>query len=204
MPKTNAQTAVRTRAAKPAKAAAKVNNDAIVQSSGTQGGATHVVRSVGGETFTFPTEQWSGDIRKACAIGASYKAAFAAVKALPAPKAKAQLARGVQANQAQHSAKAVSDQNRKGKASNKADAVTQKPSSKSTRGVVSTRNGDQKITVVAKESPYKPGSKADVTFALFAKAGTVAGFKALVAKHPDRYDAGYIRYSARDGYIKVG
>ena len=136
---------------------------------------------------------------------------------------KAQMARGIGAGQAPHSAKAIADQGTKAKASNKADAATQKPAkaakpvkvgkvaveitaagNRSTKGIVSTRNGDQKIVVVAKASPYKPGSKADETFALFAKAGTVDGFKALVAKNPGKYDAGYIRYSARDGYIKVG
>ena len=61
---------------------------------------------------------------------------------------------------------------------------------------------EQVITVVAKENPYNEGSKAAATFALFAKAKTVGKFKELAADKT-KYEAGYLRYSSRDGHIKV-
>ena len=61
---------------------------------------------------------------------------------------------------------------------------------------------DTKIKVVAKENPYREGTKAHATFALFGKVDTVgeARKKADSAKH----DLGYLRYSSRDGHIKLG
>ena len=61
----------------------------------------------------------------------------------------------------------------------------------------------QKIIVIAKENPYKVGSKAATTFDLFSKAKTVAKFLELVASDKEKYVAGYLRYSSRDGYIKL-
>ena len=61
---------------------------------------------------------------------------------------------------------------------------------------------DQVITVVSKENPYRVGTRAAATFDLFAKAKTVGKFKELAADK-ERYEAGYIRYSSRDGYIKI-
>lgn len=65
-----------------------------------------------------------------------------------------------------------------------------------------------KITVAAEyakgPTPYKAGTKAEATFLLFRKAKTVAEFRALVAANPSSYDAGYLRYSSRDGFITVG
>lgn len=128
MTKTNAQTKTAAKATKPK--ATPVNKDAIVQSSGTMGSEQHFVKSVGGESFTFPTDQWTGEIRKLCAIGQSFAAAKAAAAKLPkGDKPKSQLARGISAGDAKQSAKAVADQNRGGKATNKADAATQKPAS---------------------------------------------------------------------------
>jgi hypothetical protein len=58
------------------------------------------------------------------------------------------------------------------------------------------------ITVVAKENPYREGTKAYATFTLFAKAKNVEAFK-KVAADKTKYEAGYLNYASRDGYIKV-
>lgn len=54
--------------------------------------------------------------------------------------------------------------------------------------------------------PYKAGTKAAATWALFTAPDgswrTVAEVKALAAKSPASYDVGYIRYAGRDGYIR--
>lgn len=54
--------------------------------------------------------------------------------------------------------------------------------------------------------PYKAGTKAAATWALFTAPDgswrTVAEVKAEAAKSPASYDVGYIRYAGRDGYIR--
>jgi len=62
---------------------------------------------------------------------------------------------------------------------------------------------DATIKVLAKENPYKKGTKAYATFELFGKSKTVAEFREK-ASDKDRFDPGYIKYSSRDGYIKIG
>jgi hypothetical protein len=62
---------------------------------------------------------------------------------------------------------------------------------------------EQTITVVSKENPYKPGSKAAATFELFRKAKTTSKFLELAAADKSKYEVGYLRYSSRDGYIKL-
>jgi hypothetical protein len=60
----------------------------------------------------------------------------------------------------------------------------------------------QTITVVAAENPYREGTKAFNTFGLFAKAKTVGKFREMSADKA-QYETGYIRYSSRDGHIKI-
>lgn len=69
-----------------------------------------------------------------------------------------------------------------------------------------SREDMKTITVTYPEgrSPYKYGTKAWATFQLFRESKTVRDFRMKVAENPDRYDAGYLRYSSRDGYIKIG
>ena len=62
---------------------------------------------------------------------------------------------------------------------------------------------DRAIVVVAKSNPYKEGTKAFKTFALFAEAGTVSKFLDLARADKANFEAGYLRYSSRDGYIKI-
>ena len=74
---------------------------------------------------------------------------------------------------------------------------------KKTAGSSNRLNDEQTITVTAKENPYAKGSKAFNTFALFVKAKTVGAFKKLAGADKDKYEAGYVRYASRDGYIKI-
>lgn len=201
MTKTNAQTAVKTRAAKAAKSAkpakAAVDKDAIVQSSGGKDGDTHYVKSLGGGSFSFPTAQWTGEIRAACAIGKSFKAAKAAVDKLPKePVAKAQLARGIAAKDAQHSAKAVADQS-KGKASNKADAVTQKPkAAKVAKAAKPGRGADRAYTVVNKDHGARPESKRALQLEIVFKHKSTAAARAAGAESCD------FSFAEAKGFIK--
>lgn len=204
--------------AKPAKAApakaapkAKVDPDVITSVSGAKGDADVAV-TAGAGTVLFKNQHYTPALVAAAKVGQSFAAVKALVAAakLSAPKG-AKLAGGLNGRTAPHSSKAVGDAAAKAKASAPKVARVAKPEvaktengNRSTKGVVSTRNGDQKITVLAKTNPYKEGSKAHATFELFAKAKTVAGFKELVAAKPGSFDPGYIRYSARDGFIKVG
>lgn len=178
MTKTNAQaktvaktTKVTKAPAKPAtKQAAKVDGDKIVSSRATKAG-NHGITNVAGDLFTFPTDQWAGEIRKLTAIGQSYAKAVEAIKALPPVKAKAQLARGITAKDAQQSAKAVADQNRGAKATNKADAATQKP--KAAKAEKTAADDSRKITFVA-PNPKRPGTDSFDRFAKYKKGMTVA------------------------------
>ena len=206
------------KAAKAAKAApaAKVDPDLITSVSAVKSGETSTVAVMAGKaTLMIKAELQSKAVLAAAAKGKSFAALTALVDAQKLAS-KPTMARGLANRAAPHSAKAVSDARAKEAApvkaakapatprAAKAECAKTEHGNRSTAGIVSTRNGDQKITVVAKASPYKPGSKADETFGLFAKAKTVAGFKELVALNPSKYDAGYIRYSARDGFIAVG
>lgn len=76
------------------------------------------------------------------------------------------------------------------------------PKAKKTGGTRSKLADETKIKVVAKENPYRAGTKAHATFNLFEKCDTVADFRKKV--DPEKHDGGYIKYASRDGYIKLG
>lgn len=159
MTKTNAQTATKTRAAKtvakaPAKAADKKVHPAhdmdrikSSKSASPRDQENHVITSFGGDSFTFPTALWQGDIRNLCAPGASYKAAVTAIE--KAKSSKPQLARGVTSRDAPQAAKAVADQRGKAKPANKADAVQVKGKAKADTKAAAPK-GDRKYKVVVK------------------------------------------------------
>lgn len=207
MTKTNAQAATVTKAAKAAKPASPkaakpakptVDKDAIVQSSGTVGSALHFVKSVGGESLTFPTGQWRGEIRKLSAIGAS----FAALKAELA-KAPAQLARGIASGDAPHAAKAVADQRGKpAKASNKADAATQKPAKAAKVPAASKYSGSYKWIG---ENAAREGTWRHAMLTCAANNTTTDAGNACLAKNKSfashKMDW---RWMAAQGYIKFG
>ena len=90
-----------------------------------------------------------------------------------APRAKAQLARGISAGDAKQSAKAVADQNRSAKATNKADAATQKPVTADAKAAKLAASDARKITFVA-PNPKRPGSASFDRFANYKKGMTVA------------------------------
>lgn len=197
MTKTNAQAAVAAKQAKASPKAATVNKDAIVQSSGTKSAGGHFVMSAGGDALTFATALWAGEIRKLAAIGASFsalKAALVASGAAKLPDAPVpQLARGVAAKDAVHSAKAVSDAAREGKASNKADAATQKPKAPKT-GVAN----DRAYTLLSKDHGARPDSKrAKQLMIVFAHKSTALARKAG-AETCD------FAFAAAKGFIKFG
>jgi hypothetical protein len=63
---------------------------------------------------------------------------------------------------------------------------------------VSTRIQDTaKITVLVKESPYRPGSKAEVTFKLLKKCRTVGAFREAVKAEPGVYDPSYLSWTTQ-------
>jgi len=163
--------------------------------------------------------QLTADVRKLAVLGGSLKAVR---QYIATHKPDAKLAHGVTARVAPNAAKAASDQrkpapaapNPKAKVGAKGQTqtgapkpapkpnVTKEPGKRLSGQAYGGKVEDaMTITVVAGSSPYKSGSKADATFGLFGKAKTVADFRKLVAKSPDKYDAGYIRYAARDGFI---
>jgi hypothetical protein len=133
---------------------------------------------VGGESLTFPTEQWTGEIRKLSAIGASFKTLQAALAKLPTAKAKAQMARGTDAHSAPHSAKAVADQRGKAKQANKADAATQKPKAAKAAGSADKQAKlaalDARKIVDVVPNPKREGTESHVRFAKYKKGMTVA------------------------------
>lgn len=204
MTKTNAQTATKTRAAKsaPAKKPA-VNPDAIKSSKAAspKDGDNHIIVSNGGEQRIFPTRLWAGELRKACGVGESFKAAVAAI--LKAESSKPQLARGITARDAQHSAKAVAD--RKAgerpapKAVGKADKVQAKgqakANAKATRKDVGTGN-DRTYKVVNKDHGARPGSKRDLQLQIVFKHTSTAKARAAGAESCD------FRFAADKGFIK--
>lgn len=66
-----------------------------------------------------------------------------------------------------------------------------------------SKNDGLKIKVLAKENPYREGTKAAATFDLFkAHSGKTVGDVRAAAT--EDHDLGYLRYSARDGHISVG
>lgn len=204
MTKTNTATKTATRAAKAAKpAATPVNKDVIVQSNATAGSNDHLLKSLGGETFTFATTLWAGDIRKQCAIGQSFKAAVAAVKA--APKPKAQLARGITAGDAKQSAKAVADQNRAAKPANKADAATQKaPAAKAGKKAPATNVKGNRPYKWVGENKAREGTWRYAMLDCLAK-NTDKDSAAACLKKNRQFGASHqidFRWCAAQGYIK--
>lgn len=215
---------------KPApKAPTKLDDDKIVNianAKGAQGAKvaeTEASKATGKGALALPLAI-TADLRKLAIVGGSLKAVRSYI-ATHKPDAK--LAHGVTARTSPNAAKAASDQRTPtsrapatnnagpqpkaklaGKPATSAPKAERKPnvtpeagkrlSGQAYGGKVTD---DMRITVVAGSSPYKSGTKADATFALFGKAATVAEFRKLVAKSPDKYDAGYIRYAARDGFI---
>lgn len=156
----------------------------------------------------------SAELRKLVKVGGSLRAVR---EYIATHKPEAKLAHGVTARTSPNAARA-SEQSRTAVADRKApaakpaakpakakDAPTPNTSGKRLSG--QAYNGKvepgMSITILTDGNPYKPGTKAHATFALFAKAGTVAKFREMVAKAPDSYDAGYVRYAARDGFIAL-
>lgn len=123
---TKTTTKTRKPAAKAAKAPAKKTTarkaqakkltaaqaDVIATSKGSGNGETHYVTSAGGDTLSFPTARWSGELRAASAVGKSFKEC----KALWSKLSVAKLARGVSSKDAPQSSKAVQDSAAKAKA----------------------------------------------------------------------------------------
>jgi hypothetical protein len=207
MTKTNAQAKVAATTAKAVKAPTKANKpvatpankDVILQSSGSKGGEEHFVKALGGETVTFPTAQWTGEIRKLASIGGSFKALTAALAKLPkvTDKPKAQMARGVQAGTAPHSAKSIADQAGKAKATNKADGATQKaPKAKADKPAKVTSAHDRSYAVVNTDHGARPDTKrARQLLIVFAHKGTAAA-RAAGAETCD------FAFAAQKGFIK--
>lgn len=191
-----------TKAAKtapPAKAAPKANPDKIAEVKGTASGPDHIIVSAGEHNVAIPRSKFVGALTKLAVVGGSLRAVQDYIATHKTP---AKLAHGLDGRTAPQSAMAAAESNRS-KPAPVATARTAPTARKAASNNPKLGDG-QKITVVAKANPYKAGTKAAATFDLFVKAGTVGGFKALVAKAPSNYDGSYIRYSSRDGYIKIG
>jgi hypothetical protein len=67
---------------------------------------------------------------------------------------------------------------------------------------------DQKIVINAKTNPYRPTTKAYVTFEMFKTAKTVVNARAMADQAGGsgtngKYDIGYLRYASRDGHISL-
>lgn len=209
---------------------AKAAPDMIKESKNTVDGKYVAVSSHGGEHLTFPKRgELYSKLSGLAVVGASFRAVQRYIKE---HKPEAKLANGLDAKSAPRSAEAAAASRTTGKAQDpvlaglkaqgkvqaergpknpapaKADAKAPTPNKAPKLAQKSAVNGriddGMAILVVAGENPYKAGTKAAATFDLFAKAKTVGAFKALVAKAPQNYDGGYIRYSSRDGYIKLG
>ncbi len=68
---------------------------------------------------------------------------------------------------------------------------------------------DAKITVLVKESPYRPGTKAEETFKLLKKCKTAGAFREAVKAEPGKYDGSYLAWTTvphgnQPALIKVG
>ena len=67
---------------------------------------------------------------------------------------------------------------------------------------------DKRIIPLTDSNPYKPGSKAAITFDLMVQVGTVSAFKAACAAAPGKYDGSYLswaqqRHGNQPAYIRV-
>lgn len=167
----------------------------------------------------------SAELRKLVKVGGSLRAVR---EYIATHKPEAKLAHGVTARTSPNAARAseqsrtaVADRKAPAKAPENAKAPAAKPAAKpapKAKGAPTPNTSGKRlsgqayngkvepgmsITILTDGNPYKPGTKAHATFALFAKAGTVAKFREMVAKAPDSYDAGYVRYAARDGFIAL-
>lgn len=191
---TNAKGAASVPAKSTAKAKGpKVDPDKIVASTGMVGGSQHIVKSAGGKELTFPTERWSGDIRKASAVGGS----FAALEQAWAKANVVQLAKGVDARSAPHSSKAVADNaaKRKGAAPAKADKATKAaPKAKKVNPVSSAH--DRTYKVVNKDHGAREGSKRALQLAIVFAHTSTAAARAKGAESCD------FRFAADKGFIK--
>lgn len=181
MTKTNAQTAVKTRAAKAnpladAKAAAEMQK--VIDGAKTPEAkkAAEQARKDGMPLAAIKALARGSKMVDSKDFGI---AEAAKPKLSNGDKPKAQLARGIAAKDAQQSAKAVADQNRgQPKQTNKADAATQKPKAAkpdkaSAKAEKLAKDDARKITFVA-ENPKRPGSASFDRFAKYKKGMTVA------------------------------
>lgn len=214
---------------KAAKAApaAKLDADTIVAHERIASGPAGIVATTQaskagtkGAQLAVLDSAMSAELRKLVKVGGSLRAVR---EYIATHKPEAKLAHGVTARtspnaaRASEQSRAVADRKAPAKAPENAKAPAAKPATKAKGAPAPNTSGKRlsgqayngkvepgmSITVLADGNPYKPGTKAHATFALFAKAGTVAKFREMVAKAPDSYDAGYVRYAARDGFIAL-
>lgn len=128
----------------------------------------------------------------------------AATKAAPAPAAKpTKVAAKAPAPAAKPAAKAAPAPKASAKDA-KPKVAAAAPAKAGKKPAANKPNETAKIKVIAKANPYREGTKAAATFDLFKTSATVGDFFKAVAKAPEDYDAGYLRYSSRDGHISVG
>jgi hypothetical protein len=112
-----------------AKAPAKLTAaqaDLIVSSKGGANSTSHHVHSAGGDTLSFPSDRWSGELRAACAVGQSFKAAEALWAKLAKAAPAAKLATGISGRDAPHASKAIADSKAKAAPAAKATAPASK------------------------------------------------------------------------------
>lgn len=192
MTKTNKETKVakrRTRRSPMEKACDDTKADAIASSKAASpsDGDHHLITSQGGDKFLFPTEYWSGDVRKATRVGQSFAAAKAAVEAAMTKREKNGLAKGLDARNAPHSHKALGDDRARAKTAAKADAAQErgkqaaekKAARKAERSAKAVPKADdnRKITIVDKNFTFgREGTARNLSWLACKKAKTVAEY----------------------------
>lgn len=150
------RTTSKAKAATPAKATAKAKApakltaaqaDIITTSMGTSNGTGHHVSSAGGDSMSFPTAMWKGEMRAAAKVGASFAACVALHKKLAENPAK--LATGVTGRDAPHASKAVADGKAKSAPAAKATAPAAKPA-KAAKAAKPAKGADRPYKALAK------------------------------------------------------
>lgn len=198
-----AETAKRAEAKGKAKAKGKIDatkpTGAIVVHKAAETGNGILVQAANGHSFVRPIYGDSKEFRKVAAVGQPYDAARKWDMANPAQKPKAQLARGVEARQAPHSAKAVADQPKadaKGKKAAKAAAPKAKANKQPSAGA------NRAYTKGKTAINAKPGSWRHHMLTTMQKAKDTDSAKAAHAKSGN-FSANKLdfNWAASQGYI---
>lgn len=199
--KTNAKAPAKAkRAPKQSNQTAKLaaNDDIIATVVISKDGNYIVASSHGGATLARPRNGDSKEFRSYATVGGKFSALKKWDAANPAPKPQAKLARGIEARQAPHSAKAVADQKKP-----EAKAAPAKRAAKAEKNKQPSKGAERTYKLGSKKNEAKPDTWRHHMLSMIQKATSTEAAKKLHAKS-GKFSANKLdfNWANAQGYIK--